>query len=288
MRKVTMRYFVSKSIKPLTFSVCGQLNSKDGFLHHRRTFDYHVLILVIEGVLHITANGTEYSLSPDQYLFLRAGEEHFGHQPSVGKLSYLWVHLKAEPEFEILQEPMLSQGASGYTYFFSESGKTASSKRISLLFHQLLDQALEQRLYTTSILDYSVSLLMMELSKDCIDRENPELQQYPPVIFSVTEWIRANYQRPFTLTELADEFHYRADYLSSLFKRVTGVSVIQYTNKIRIETSKTLLTNYDLSIKEAAYSCGFPDEKYYMKLFKKAEGITPTQYKAAFYKKFIN
>ena len=42
--------------KPLEYSVCGQLISKDGFLHHRRTFEHHVLIFVLEGTLHITAN----------------------------------------------------------------------------------------------------------------------------------------------------------------------------------------------------------------------------------------
>lgn len=39
---------------------------------------------------------------------------------------------------------------------------------------------------------------------------------------------------------------------------------------------------------EAAYSSGFNDEKYFMKMFRKYEGITPTQYKNAFHRRLIN
>ena len=66
----TPRYLVLNTDKPLTVDACGQLISKDGFLHHKRTFDLNVFILVTEGQLHITANGTEHSVSPNQYIFL--------------------------------------------------------------------------------------------------------------------------------------------------------------------------------------------------------------------------
>lgn len=57
---------------------------------------------------------------------------------------------------------------------------------------------------------------------------------------------------------------------------------------IRIKTAKTLLSNYGVTIKEAAFSCGFSDEKYFMKVFRELEGMTPTQYKNSFGRKNIN
>ena len=81
------------------------------------------------------------------------------------------------------------------------------------------------------------------------------------------------------VTELADAVGYSADYLSSLFKQSMGISIVRYTNLLRIKTAKTLLSNYDITIKEAAFSCGFSDEKYFMKVFKQLEGMTPSQYK---------
>lgn len=109
-----------------------------------------------------------------------------------------------------------------------------------------------------------------------------------PNIARVMEWIKANYYKSITVKEIANEFGYNADYLSSLFKKTTNTTLTNYINKTRIEISKSLISNYDLSIKEVAYSCGFSDEKYFMKLFKKAESMTPSQYKKAFTRKMIN
>jgi AraC-like DNA-binding protein len=64
--------------------------------------------------------------------------------------------------------------------------------------------------------------------------------------------------------------------------------LVYFINKTRVDISKSLITNYDISIKEAAYSCGFSDEKYYMKTFKRLEDMTPSQYKKAFNRKLIN
>lgn len=289
-----MRYFTLTTTNPLHFSTCGQLLSRDGFLHHKRCFDQNVLILVTEGILHITAAGHPYAIGPDQYIFLKAGEEHFGHHPSSGRLSYLWVHLTADQDFlirDFLNAPCDQQipiKNSSNQYFFAEEGKISASKRFPLLFHQLLDFSMEETLHTPAMTDYALSLLLMELSREQHYLQQACNKQIPPVIFLICEWIKANYYKNFTVKELACSFGYQSDYLSGLFKRHMGISLIQYTTSIRIEASKNLLANYGLSIKEAADSCGFSDEKYYMKVFKRSEGMTPTQYKSAFYKKFLN
>lgn len=74
--------------------------SMDGFLHHRRTFNCNMLILVLEGTLHITQSDLPLSVASGQYVFPKAGEKHYGHQPSNGKLAYLWVHFSSEARWE--------------------------------------------------------------------------------------------------------------------------------------------------------------------------------------------
>jgi YesN/AraC family two-component response regulator len=99
------------------------------------------------------------------------------------------------------------------------------------------------------------------------------------------DWIRANYDQHLTVASIAREFDYNPDYLSALFSKTANISLIHFINKTRIDISKSLIVNYDISISEAAYSCGFSDEKYFMKTFKKLENLTPTQYRKAFFKK---
>lgn len=292
-----MRHFGCRTSQPLHFSVCGQLISPDGFLHHRRSFDFHVLILVTEGKLHITSNGIPRTVTEGQYLFLKAGEEHMGHMASDGRLSYLWVHFQADKEFEAISEhttaenllPTAGSGQPLYSYLFPEYGSILRPERISLLFHQLMDISFEEHTVFGNMPDYALSLLLMELSQEYDQARHSEAEtRFNPVILSAAEWIKRHCLQPFTVSELANELGYNADYLSSLFRRSMGISIIGYTNQLRIRTAKKLFSNYNPTVKEAAYSCGFSDEKYFMKVFKRIEGITPTEYKTAFCKKRTN
>ncbi len=267
------RIFCCKTTKPIKYDICGQLISPSGFLHHRRTFEYNVLIMITEGTLHITANGVPYSLDKGQYIFLKAGEEHFGHHPSDGKLSYLWVHFRSDCGFEAAEN-------ADDMYIFPEYSDATLSGRAYHLFQQLIELSLEEKIFSRSILDYTVSLILMELSQEYLYNSEKNKNRVSPVILASTEWIKGNYHRPFTVTELAEKMGYQADYFSSLFKRNMGITIVKYTNQLRIRTAKTLLMNYDITIKEAAYSCGFSDEKYFMKIFKQLEGITPSEFKA--------
>ncbi|MGN0505039.1 MAG: AraC family transcriptional regulator [Lachnospiraceae bacterium] len=277
------RIFACKTKNPLRFSVCGQLISPSGFIHCRRTFEYHVLIMITEGTLYITANNVPYILKAGQYIFLKAGEEHFGFSSSEGRLSYLWAHFQADCKFETAQ----SRSISAYTYLLPETSSLPNSGRTVQLFHQLMDMSLEEKQYSRDMSDYAMSLLLMELSQEYF-RKQCTSDNLPAVVVSSMEWIKNHYYHPFDLAELANAVGYRADYLSSLFKRSTGSSIVRYTNRIRIKTAKTLLSNYGVSIKEAAFSCGFSDEKYFMRVFKQLEGMTPLQYKNSFRRKSIN
>ncbi len=301
------RIFGCKAKAPLHYAVCGQLLSPAGFLHHRRNFAYHVLILVTEGTLFINANHVAHKVVAGQYIFLKAGEEHFGERPSEGKLSYLWVHFQADAPMEELrgkavpeQAPALPQAATAgladvppraaeeaYMYQFPETGHLPDMGRAAQLFRQLMDVSFEEGAYTQNMSDYAMSLFLMEISRGYAQPAGAP-DKLPEAVISAREWIKNHYYHPFEVSELAEILGYRADYLSSLFKRKMGVPIVRYANQIRIRTAKTLLSNYDVTIKEAAYSCGFSDEKYFMKVFKQMEGITPAQYRSSFNRRNVN
>jgi len=291
-----MRYFLAEATQPLKFVSCGNLISKQEFLHSRRNIDTYVLIMVKEGTLFINQAGVNYEIHPNQYIFLKAYEDHYGFMPSIGKLSYLWAHFTIENEeidvceeafFKDVSEKNLKQ-SNNNSYIMPEYGEISLTQRIPLLFNQLLDISRHERLYTSQITNYALSLLVMEISQEFLDMHSKKQQNIPANIAQSMEWIKANYYRPLTVADIAHEFGYNPDYFSTLFKKTTGQTLIQYINKVRVDISKSLIVNYDISIKEAAYSCGFSDEKYFMKTFKKLENLTPSQYKKAFTRKMIN
>lgn len=288
-----MRYLISDASHPIGYELCGNLMSKDEFVHPRRNIDTYVLILVKEGTLFITQSGVEYEIEANQYLYLIAGEEHFGHRACEGKLSYLWVHFSLKGEYRIVHEDVFDDIFSEIQekkecYIMPEYGEISLTQRVPLLFNQLLDLSKQEQLYFTSMIDYALSLLMMEVSQEFFERRSKIDQHMPANIGRIMDWIKANYYKPLTVNEIANEFGYNADYLSAFFKKYTTFTLTYFMNKTRIDIAKALMVSLDISIKEAAYSSGFNDEKYFMKTFKKYENMTPSQYKKAFTKKMIN
>lgn len=291
-----MRYFLTNALSPLNYVSCGNLLSKQDFLHPRRNLDCYVLIMVKEGTLYINQEGRNYEIHPYQYIYLKANEEHFGYAPSAGKLSYLWVHFWLNGEDTVIQEDALLFNNStkelrkpmNDNYIMPEYGEISMNQKTPLLFNQLLDLSRNDNIYSEQMLNYALSLLIMEISQEFVDKHSNNRQNIPPNVAKIMDWIKANYYQSLSVTSLAKEFGYNPDYLSAVFKKSTNTSLVHFINKTRVEVSKSLLINYDLSIKEAAFSCGFTDEKYFMKTFKKYETMTPSQYKKAFVMKRIN
>ena len=86
-----------------------------------------------------------------------------------------------------------------------------------------------------------------------------------------------------SLSVLAEEFHLNPQYISQLFKNEIGVNFLTYLTNIRMEKAKKLLLSTSLSVAEVADKSGYGDYRVFTKVFKKSEGITPSQYRRDFH-----
>ncbi len=103
--------------------------------------------------------------------------------------------------------------------------------------------------------------------------------KHADAVYKVIEYIKSNYRKHLTLEEIAANTYLSKTYLSSLFKKETGYSISEYINIVRIDRSKNLLVEENLSIIEIANLCGFEDQSYFTKVFKNIVGITPKKYR---------
>ncbi len=281
-----MIYYLSDATIPLKYNSCGNLISKQEFQHHKRSFDIYVLILVNHGVLYINQNGKEYEIKENQYIFLNKEEEHYGYKASVGDLSYFWVHFVPDDnfiEFDTVQDIIDSNEITKY-YLLPEYGEISFANQAFILFNQLIAFASFKNIYSTLQLNYALSLLIMEISREFVETLNSKKEVAIPSVVRIKEWIVANYYKSLSVKDIAEEFGYNPDYISYMFKKNTNDTLINYINKTRIEISKSLIINQNITIKEVAYSCGFTDDKYFSKTFKKYTGISPMEYKKTFNK----
>jgi transcriptional regulator GlxA family with amidase domain len=83
-----------------------------------------------------------------------------------------------------------------------------------------------------------------------------------------------------SVADLAGRLYVSKDYLRHLFQEYTNRSPIQHIIQARIEKARDLLGQRDVSVKEIAAQCGFDNEYYFSRLFRKVTGTTPSQYRS--------
>jgi len=115
-----------------------------------------------------------------------------------------------------------------------------------------------------------------------------QLSQSDYNISEIVEWIRVHALEDISASDVADKFTYNKDYLSRFFKKKTGFNLQEYIHLMKIAKAKDLLTRSMRSIKYISERVGFNDEKYFMRLFRRYENMTPTEYRKAFYKIHMN
>ena len=96
---------------------------------------------------------------------------------------------------------------------------------------------------------------------------------------SAIQYIQTHYKEPLSLESVASAINLSTSYLSSLFTKVLGTTFIGYVQSVRIERAKELLRTTMLKVYEIAYEIGYDDEKYFSPVFRKVEGISPSQFR---------
>ena len=96
---------------------------------------------------------------------------------------------------------------------------------------------------------------------------------------AVRRYIDLHFKEALTLEQLAAEGHMNKFYLSHAFKREFGVSPINYMISKRIEESKYLLAETDLSMTQIAQLLGFSSLSYFSQVFRRTQSVTPMEYR---------
>ncbi|OZB99167.1 bifunctional transcriptional activator/DNA repair enzyme AdaA [Paenibacillus sp. XY044] len=98
-------------------------------------------------------------------------------------------------------------------------------------------------------------------------------------VIQITDYIDHHFREKLSLEHLADVCHGSPFHLQRTFKRVQGISPVEYIQRKRIQEAIRLLTQTDESITEIAAGVGIPNVPYFITLFKKITGQTPIEFR---------
>lgn len=104
------------------------------------------------------------------------------------------------------------------------------------------------------------------------------LRCYSAPVKKAIAYIYENYSKSISLSNVAEGLQMNYSYLSTLFKTEVGIGFSEYLNNVRLEKAKEMLDSGDQKLKKIATDSGFVSYSYFLNMFKKKYGVTPTEY----------
>lgn len=219
---------------------------------------YHDLTLCLSGKMEYFIDGTAYVLTKGDCLYMPPGSRRI-RIGSNSPTSYASINL-----FGQLEEPLP-------TTFFPQY---LSSQIMQIL--ELIRMA--HSTHCDAKVLYLSQYLLCDLQEIC------RRSQENPIVLTIKNYILQNIYRKITVDDAISQAFLSKDYCQSLFKQKTGMSIVTFINKEKIELAKPLIACQH-SLTSVASMLGFDDYNYFSRVFKKYTGLSPLKYRQAVQKK---
>ena len=135
----------------------------------------------------------------------------------------------------------------------------------------------------TSFLDEAVTIMeMRDYVKDHVKRSLARTGELKSnyAVRTVCDYVHRHIrEEDLTAAVLAEVVYLTPSYLSSLFRKTMGTTIIQYITETRIELACEMLKDPQKKLYQIADAVGYGDAKYFARQFKKTVGMTPSEYR---------
>lgn len=239
-----------------------------------RTLTHHELILVLNGTGAFTIGKKKYTAEKGVLFYLPAEVQHTLKSSSQEPFYFLSVHFSYAKLNVHEGSWTVSEGSEMLSPQFAH--KLKDYYQLEDLFRRMID-CWKAKLPGY---EFAAKTMLQQLLIAISQNLRKQTQNYSTSlkIEKVMHYIQQHIEHKIALRDLAELVQLSPTYLSRSFKTITGYSIIEFVNRMKIEQAKTMLLEGDRKIKDVAQTLGFTDEFYFSRIFKKLEGISPSEY----------
>ena len=258
-------------------------------------FDYTVnqhwhkeieMIYFEKGTFAFSCNSVDYTVEGPALAFVDAGVLHGlslrrGQRESAlvfdcRMLSFEWY----DESQRVILEPLINQKVKLPPFLYPED---EIWPEILPLYKKALTEArkkkassnLKVKLYLAEILSLLYEHQLLTATETMAEAKGYQVEN----IKKVATYIREHYTSKMKISDVADYMGMSEQYLCRYFKKMTGKTLTEYMNEIRIEKASEMLSNTNEKVIDIAIQCGYDNISYFIKRFKNLKGITPQEYR---------
>lgn len=275
-----MRAFYENRIYKNKLPVYVNTNSGFSFLAHWHT-DVEMLF-VMEGQIRLGINQEVKVLSKGDLAICPSGEIHYFDSSNMeSRIILMLFHPKV-----IGFPDRWPKDRKLSTYFIIENDQNKNIlNKVQVLLLSLMDEInknQENSEYIILARLYEILWLVIQNFSEPITGSNDKgrvSNEELSAAHKILRYIDERDMLDLTLNMVADEFKMSPSYLSKLIKKVSGMSFLSYLTSRRMLRAEHLLKVSDKNITEISYDCGFKSVRTFNRVFKKLNGLSPSQYR---------
>ncbi|MGI6690544.1 MAG: response regulator transcription factor [Christensenellales bacterium] len=129
---------------------------------------------------------------------------------------------------------------------------------------------------------FSEYCLCLENSLAQLEKQYCQNINHSNPIGTAIDYIRKHYMEPITLADMASLTRLSPNYFSTLFRKQSSICFTEYVLQVRLEKACSMLINTDMFVYEIANACGYENIRYFVRVFKNAYGLSPTNFRKCF------
>lgn len=254
-------------------------NAKFHYRDRKEGINEYILIHCVDGKGWYEINGERFHVEPNILFILPEDIPHRYGADAEDPWSIYWIHFAGT---------MAKKFTSSMINFADSSSDNHPSQFIPHLtarqhiFHEIY-QALE-RGYSTDNLGYANTCLWHFLGSLCFSNtyewlKSDKDKEENDLVEASISCMKEHLHTALSLEDLAHNVHYSPSYFSTLFKKETGYSPIDYFIHLKIQKACQYLDLTNLNINEISLKTGYDDSHYFSRLFHKIMGLSPTEYR---------
>ncbi len=249
--------------------------------------------------IYYLVNGERYYFIEKQIYYVKKGSLVFIDRNQIHKTvgantNYHDRVLMLISEEELKPILSLCDSFDAATFFTKNFGiielSEAGQKHVECILFAIIREMKQKQSNYEFLIKAKLAELMIYAQR-CKNGENSTVKAEPvktekyKKISEIAQYINENYQTDISLSDISRDFYISKCYLSRIFKEITGFTVNEYINIIRVKKAQQLLEHSEYNITEIADLIGYDSITYFEKIFKKYLELSPLKYRKKFAKK---
>ena len=200
-------------------------------------------------------------------------------QGLLHKAEMIFVNIKPSASLETRIADPLRNAKNFMIILNTLLRKAAEQGAVHPLYIDTVSSDFARKIEALRTLDETDELFSYMVKKYCRLVNRHSKKNYSLLIQKVITRIDADISADLSLKKQAEILDVNPSYLSTLFKKETGITLTDYVNQKRVEKAKHLLHSTNMQVQAIAQSCGILDVNYFTKIFKKYTGKTPNEFR---------